>query len=211
MDPITLGCIAGGVIGGISALGWWIQSDWKLTRLLAHTPRVQLADLQEGTFGRVVGRAEQLDDVLIAPITGRRCVYWRVRVLDAMKVEQEIINEERGIPFVVDDGSARAVVDPAGAIIGMNEDGRDEAGWQKVTNTPEHKFLAHHTGAARDVNNLHFREGIIEVGETIAILGTVAREREPDAAYRGAPPPPLRMTSWRGRPMMISDRPEAKR
>ena len=106
---------------------------------------MKLSELQEGTFAKVVGRAVQHEGVLIAPITGRRCVYWRVRAIDELKVTQEIINEERRVPFILDDGSARAVVDPAGSIVGLNEDG--DTVRQKISNARENRFLAHHKDA----------------------------------------------------------------
>jgi hypothetical protein len=60
-----------------------------------------------------------------------------------------------------------------------------------------------------DDRNLRYREAIIEVGETIAVVGSGVREPDPDAmpegAYRDAQRTCLRMTSSRKQPMIISD------
>jgi hypothetical protein len=74
MDPVTLGCIAGGVIGGISAVGLlaqrrWMASSMRNRRHVAKVPHVALADLQERQLARVVGRAVKLEDVLEAPLS----------------------------------------------------------------------------------------------------------------------------------------------
>jgi hypothetical protein len=142
MDPVTLGCIAGGVIGGISAVGLlaqrrWMASSMRNRRHVAKVPHVALADLQERQLARVVGRAVKLEDLLEAPLS---------------------------------------------------------------TAFPRHGL---------DDRNLRYREAIIEVGETIAVVGSGVREPDrdamPEGAYRDAQRTCLRMTSSRKQPMIISD------
>ena len=63
--------------------------------------------------------------------------------------------------------------------------------------------------------SLRYREAMIEVGETVAVLGSGVREPDPnappEAAYRGAPPTPLRLTSSPRFPLIISDDPSTTR
>ena len=60
---------------------------------------------------------------------------------------------------------------------------------------------------------VQYREAIIEVDETIAVLGAGVREPDPDAAptgmYRDSGPQRLRFTGTAKNPLLISDDPRA--
>jgi len=185
----------------------------QLRRQLRALPRRSLAELPEGTSARIVGRAEAIDDTLEAPLTGRRCLYYTAIVeLSEGNHWREIIREDRAVMFVLDDGSARAIVDPSSSKVALEFDGKSDSGFLDNPNEREQAFLdAHNTPGRRLVFNrsLRYREAVIEVGETIAIFGAAVREpdptAQPEAAYRGDAPTRLLMTSSRKQPMIISD------
>lgn len=195
-------------------------------RKVARTPRVALGELQEGVVARVVGRAGKLDDVLEAPLTGRACVYYRVTIAQPIWAFGRVLaREERGITFTIDDATGHAIIDPSGCIIDLAKDGRDDT-VSHIPNGREVALLARFGIEAKEWVEMErgrapvrldrsfiFREAIIEVGETIAIVGSAVREPDPsappEAAYRGDPPTRLRMTSSRKQPMIISDSPLA--
>lgn len=191
----------------------------QLRRQLRDTPRRSLAELPEGTAARIVGRAEAIEDTLEAPLTGRPCLYYTaiVEVSDG-KDWREIIREDRAVMFMLDDGSARAIIDPSSSKVALEFDGNSDSGVLDNPNEREQAFLdAHNTAGRRRVFNrsLRYREAVIEVGETIAIFGAAVREpdptAQPEAAYRGDAPTRLLMTSSRKQPMIISDSPAATR
>jgi hypothetical protein len=132
------------------------------------------------------------------------------------------------VPFALDDGTGRAIIDPQDSVLDLVVDERDASGtdhaptgrelilvtrlgldpkeWLTVGRS-EHPFPAD--------RDFVFREAIIGVGEEIAILGSGVREPDPDAppeaAYRGTQPTRLCMSSGRDRPMIISDHPSKTR
>lgn len=58
---------------------------------------------------------------------------------------------------------------------------------------------------------LHYREAVIEIGETVSVLGSGTREPDPDAppsaAYRDGSRTRLRLTSSKQHPLCITDDP----
>jgi len=78
MDPATLlfAAFSTTVVAGASVAAY-LGSELRLRRTLRRAPRWSLAALPEDTFGRVTGTAYPLDgEQLIAPLTGRPCVYF---------------------------------------------------------------------------------------------------------------------------------------
>jgi hypothetical protein len=191
----------------------------QLKRQLGALPRRTLADLPEGTPARIVGKADVLEDTLEAPLTGRRCLYYTaiVEVSDG-RDWREIIREDRAVMFLIDDGTARAIVDPRESKVALDFDGASASGTFDNPTEREQAFLDEHETSSRHGRfnrNLRYREAAIGVGETIAIFGAAVREPDPSAqpepSYRGDPPTQLRMTSSRKHPMMISDHPSTTR
>jgi len=58
---------------------WWFSADQVARRALAPTPHCSIDEAEEGQVVRIVGRVEP-QATLEAPLTGRRCVAWRVKV-----------------------------------------------------------------------------------------------------------------------------------
>jgi hypothetical protein len=116
------------------------------------------------------------------------------------------------VPFVLEDGSGRAIVDATAARIAIDFDGRSQSGTFDDPTEAERAFLARHgeKGQGWIFNRrLRYREAVIAEGETIAVLGAGTREPDPDAppseAYRGDAPTRLRLTSSPRYPLVISD------
>lgn len=204
------------VIGiGLAAGAWalWINPARRIKRALRAAPTVPIARLGEGDLGRIVGKARVLDDKLVAPLTGRACVYYIARVQEEDGDSwTTIIEEERGVTFVVDDGSGRAIVDPRGGDLALDFDARSRSGTFHDPDDRERAFLAKYGVKSHGLifnKGLRYREAVIEIGETVAVLGAGVREPDPEAApggYRDAQPTRLRLAPGRY-PLLVSDDP----
>lgn len=214
------------VFGGVAVfvtLAWYFSESQKIKRELKSAPRMSLRELPESTRARVVGAAQPLAQTLEAPLTGRACMYYVVTVeqhhsTGRSSYWKQIIKEEAGVPFVLDDGTGRAIVDPRSARVALDVDGKGDSGTFDEPSAREAAFLQRHgtTGQGWIFNKrLRYREAIIEVGEQVAILGEGVREPDPDAppasAYRGDQPTRVRMTSSARYPLLISDNPDTTR
>ena len=211
-------------IAGFAGWAFWhFGEDQTIRRTLRNAPAKRILDLMDDELGKVVGRARGLDEVLNAPLTGRRCVYFIATVEEHHSTGKSsywktIIRETRGVPFMLEDDSGRALVDATAARIAIDFDGKSQSGTFDDPTEAEKAFLARHgeKGEGWVFNrSLRYREAVIEAGETIAVLRAGTREPDPDAppteAYRGDAPTRLRLTSSRKYPLVISDDPSAVR
>jgi hypothetical protein len=204
------------LLGAVGALFVYGVLPAKWTERHGRMPVVKLAELAEGSYSRVVGRATQLEQVLVAPISGRRCLYYQVRVTrkygDSDWQKRNICREERGVPFVLDDGSAHAIVEPTDVVANLKGDRHSGPGWCE-NGSDELALLARHRVKVADVQALIFVEGILEVGDTVSAVASAVRELDPDASpaapYRGEQPTRLWLIGSPRRPLLLSDRPEA--
>jgi len=195
-------------------VGVWLQPTRRIKRALRAAPTVSIARLAEGDLARIIGKAKVLDDQLVAPLTGRACVLYiaRVQQEDGDGDWRTVIEEEHCVPFVVDDGTGRAIVDARGGDLAIDFDAHSSSGTFHDPDEREAAFLAKHGHSSRGLvfnKGLRYREAAIELGETIAVLGAGSREPDPTAApggYRDSQPTRLRLRSGRY-PLLISDDP----
>jgi hypothetical protein len=163
----------------------------QLLRRLRATPRTAIAELKPATVARVVGRAAAGDEPLVAPLSGRACVYYYARCEEEHSTTagrghtssswETIRACESSVPFTITDGTGQAVVVPVGAWIMISTvTGPFDA-------TRCRSFLA----STRVAGDLRYREGVIVAGDVITVLGEGTCRGDPDPAktgpYRGAP------------------------
>jgi len=105
--------------GGLLALRWI-----RIARLIEDTPRSRVRSAAQG-YVELAGRAICLPGTEnLAPLTRRPCVWWRYRVQQRTESRSgrretwRTINQGRSeVPFLLDDGTGRCIVQPLGAEI----------------------------------------------------------------------------------------------
>ena len=117
-----------------------------------------------------------------------------------------------GLPFLIDDGTGRALIEPTDAHVSLVADVTlgDDVNLADPSDRAR-MFLARH-GVSSGIKRLRFEEGIIEPGEVVAVAGAGMREPDPDGAasmtgYRDLPATRLRLSATPRAPLYISDRP----
>ena len=210
MDPISLSVSA--VLGAVIVPAWYFSKREKQKRRLRNARRWSLATLPDDTFGKVVGAARVLEESLIAPISGRPCVFYLVVVTaDDRSDGSALLREAVGVPFVIEDDTGRAEVDPRDSDVVLVQDRFRISGPNDPRSAGEDALLQRH-GKTQPSKTYWYRESIIEPGELIAIFGAGVREPDPDAPpaaeYRGPPAMRLRMSSARSFKLLISDDPK---
>ncbi len=211
------------LIAVIAICAWYFGAHQRLKRQLKQAKPWSLSELPEDTHGRVIGQARALGEQLQGPLTGRPCVYYIAMVEEQRSTGRSthwrtVAQETRGVPFILEDGTGRAIVDPNGAQVALDFDGNSKSGTFNNADPVQEQFLARHGQKSEGWvfnKTLRYREAMIEIGETIAVLGSGTREPDPnaapEAAYRGAPPTRLRLTSSPRFPLIISDDPATTR
>lgn len=199
------------------------SEDKKLRHWMKSTRRSTIAEAPEGVVVRLVGTVTLLDGKSVeAVLSGRRCAFYEAMLetmsddftLDVWKVGAR---ETGGVAFAIDDGTALAVVDPDLARVTLHKDVLGQAGSLVEPNEREAAFLKRHARAEDGwmVKRLHrWREGILEEGERIAVVGVVMREADPSPSARRdyrQDAVRIRLAGGTGAPVSISDEAELTR
>jgi hypothetical protein len=176
---------------------WWLD---KQQREIRGTTHYTVAELPEVTIGRIVGVARPLDDkTVIAPLSGRACLAYFARVSDktfghssSQQADLELAAESGGTPFLLEDETGTAIIDPDGARCVLAID--DKLGTTGDADERRRAFLMRY--AANDLARdwIRWYEGIVSAGERIAVVGYGTRSEGR-----------LRMSSSPHLPLVICD------
>jgi hypothetical protein len=195
--------IAGGTSGVIFA-SWYRESRQRIHRKLARLPRVPIAELRDDTQVRITGVVKPLADWVASPIHNQGCVFYRATIEVKRRRWVPHVDEQHGVPFVIEDETGYAIVEPIAA--------------ELVTN--DHRFLPRlHPDPVLDAflqrHGIHYKGDVrlcerrIEVGKRITVVGTPQRERDPLAplpeGYRAEHATCWRFASSKRYPLLVSD------
>ncbi len=208
---------------GLAYAGWYRSEAQQIKRGLRGAPATGIGAAAEGTAVRITGQVIA-DGTMEAPLSGRICVCYQLIVEEessstdsdgnSTTTWSEVLREVRGVPFIVHDGTGRALIDPTGARITLHQDHDTSSGTFDPASPREEAILARHGQKSSGwVFNraLRYQEGVIVAGETIAAAGHGVREPDPDAVgeasgYREGPPMRFRMSGSAAAPLFLSDR-----
>ena len=175
----------------------WLRRRARRERWRGRTV-TQLAHASEGEI-LVVGRARSPGPLLCAPLTGRRCLAYQVRVFQTeSESTTEIKREARCLDFTLEDETGTALVRVA------SHDGAVDADLElavtlsgtvgRSTKAPAPAtaaFLAAHGLKVSFWTGYSIEEAVLEEGAPAAVFGRARRVPDPDPAsadhYREAP------------------------
>ncbi|MEM6989489.1 MAG: GIDE domain-containing protein [Myxococcota bacterium] len=190
MLPAALWWMVSAIVG--SAAAYWFSPGRVHRRTLRDAKPCTIDSFPNGGYKRIVGRAvveEQRQ--LIAPLSGRPCAAYEVLVqgLDAATDERwdTVAYEMQAVPFVIEDDGGRARVDPAWAKLLITLDRNRRSGGTDPATPAEVAFLARHGEHAKTLTfnrNLRYREGVLEHGELVSVLGRGTVSYEDGAGTR---------------------------
>src|SRR5262249_36836596 len=152
-------------------------------------PRRRLCDAPEATAVCVVGTVRPLARRLLeAPLTGRLCVYYAVRIDEIRPrgdLDRELGRAAESLPFALADGGELAIVDPAHAQIAAAWDHASSSAAAFDADARQRALLADHGLIDRNWFNtaaVRYREAVIVEDERVAVLGAATREPDPEGA-----------------------------
>lgn len=162
-------------LAAVIALAMW--NAGKNARRIAKVPRCPIGELPEATRARIVGHVVRHGLWAVAPLTHRPCVYWKVtlRVLEGFGRYarwRTVLTETGGVPFAIDDGTGRAMIDPDGAEAAIRVSHHNSARFG--LRDRERDFLARHEvdpGGGLFRRKFRFEESIIAIGQGVAAVG----------------------------------------
>lgn len=204
----------------VFAAWWWSEAN-RVKRKIRKAELVQIAKYPHGGLKRIVGKLSMDREPLVAPLTGRPCAAYEVVVEERRSSGKSsswhtLVREVELLPFILDDGTGRAFVDPTGAKLAITSDERSQSGTFDDATEREEAFLARHGQSSEGWvfnRSLRYREGVLEIGEDVAVLGRGAlsfddrpAQSPHDGGYRqGGQATKVRVCAGPKDPLYISD------
>jgi hypothetical protein len=192
LNVVVVGFVAIMVFAiGVMIYVWLHRSRDALTRrALKSTRRVDIGTVADGATVKIAGRVSCVGRApLKAPASGRPCVCWEIVVEEEQPTTeattwQEIVRDEEAQPFMLDDGTGRALVEARYPQLSLKKDGRYRSIAFDGAAPRLREFLESRGKPSVTVfgqsKGMRFLEGVIEAGETVSVFGQVRLEPDPD-------------------------------
>ena len=122
-----------GLLAVIGLIAW--TSTFRRRRAITDTPTSRIASAAQG-YVELSGQGRALDDPpLYTPLTQAPCLWYRFQIEErsGQNKWQTIDSGESDVPFILEDGSGRCVIDPDGAeILTQHQRTWQENGYRKT-------------------------------------------------------------------------------
>ncbi|TRX58998.1 hypothetical protein FNH22_10735 [Fulvivirga sp. M361] len=187
------------------------KRDERILRSLEAVQRVAIRDAKKDQKVRIKGKIREQDDLLVAPISGKKCVAYQIEVSQVISssyddVEAELITEKKSVAFYIVDVNG----DPAKILsrcqeISLHKELVEEFNRFDELPHTHMKVLEKYGEKATNFLGINkrfiFKEGILEVGERIFVAGKGFWQKPMDDSK-----PYFIMNGTPEEPMLISDR-----
>lgn len=208
MLPVLIAAAVAATAVGVTLA---LTSDARTRRALRRAPIVPIGSVRAGQLVRVRGRLVALDELLLAPLSQRRCAYYLAtaderRSSGSTATWREVAREEHYVDFALDDGTGRVRIRMSVPRVAVVRDLNTRSGTFDDANAVEDGFLRRH--GLKSVNafglniSLRYREGALEPGEQVTVLG-LARHADIDGERV------LVLDTPDDGPLLVSDDPRA--
>lgn len=150
-------------------------------RKLRKTPSKEIKDFRNGDVAKIVGKVEFAKKPLIAPLSGRECTYYNILVEKQVSNGKssswkKIIKEEISQDFIIREKDKIALIDTQNVKSYLVPDKKFSSGaFNDATPNLEsylHKHGHESTGLLGFNKSIRYKEGVLEKGETVAVVGT---------------------------------------
>jgi hypothetical protein len=157
-----------------------------IRRKLKKAVTKSISSFLDGEFAKIVGKVELTGTPLNAPLSGRPCAYYSVLVEQKVSSGKSshwktLIEEEVAGPFGIRDGMSCARVEAEWMASYIVPDRKYTTGFMEDATEKLSSYLKQHGHESENFmglnKTLRFREGILEEGEKISVLGKGKWER----------------------------------
>jgi hypothetical protein len=194
--PFATFPVAIALLGAVAALALWLVArSFPLDGTLRY-PAARIADAREGRPATLTGVVRPRGELLVAPLSGRPCVAWQVRVrLREMSFDERRLVDEAAQDFLLDDGTESVLV--AGADCELSLPDGSSFRPKEFSREQVAEFRRRWGGRAFPDSSwpLTFFGAVLEPGSRGLVRGACRWERDPSdpatangGVYRQAPP-----------------------
>jgi len=153
---------------------WLAYKAWRENRLVADTAASRIRSAAQG-YVQLEGRALPMPrGQSHAPLTGLQCAWWRYEIKDRKRNDGATIDRGTSeLPFILDDGTGRCVVDPRGAEVFPTAKTvwYGESEWPLVRIPPGQGLVGKLVDALMPNGRYRYTEYRLQVEERVCALG----------------------------------------
>jgi hypothetical protein len=204
----------------------------KVKRQLDKTPEKKISDFKSGEVAKVVGNIKYIGKTLIAPLSGRKCVYYYILVEEHQYGQPsnnkvlnggwyKIIEEDVAGDVVIKQGNSYAIIETMmvksylikdSQYSSVLNDSQYSSGLLNDVTSRLEAYLSKHDydSAAFLVKNNHLRykEGILEEGELLEVVGKGNWKRKNEISFDIPADKVLVISSDNRQPVCFTDDPD---
>lgn len=198
---------------------YYFNNKKVVLRKLAKHEAIPINRVQQNQVVKLLGTAKYVKEPLVAPISGRECIYYQAIVEEKSKNGWHTVAKEAAHQdFFIQVRDEMALIKADGPIkntrMHLIKDHQERSGWQNDPTPRLELFLKRHGKKSTFLfmnRRLRYREGIVSNNEQIAVLGTAQWKTlaQPIEGYGYSKI--LTLTSSLKEKMIITDDPEAQK
>ncbi len=203
------------LLGFIAIVGvaTYFSKEARFKRKLKKTPFKPIKEVRNGEWVKIRGIVGEAPEYLEGPLSGRKCVYYQVKVVEKNgKSSSTIINDEDLINFYVKFENEFALVQAEKHKVHLIIDRKSSSGTFDDATEKEKSFLAKYDKESEGLfgfnRNLKYSEGIIEPDELIAVMGKAQWKSVNQETGQGKISKILVLESDTNHPVYITDDPD---
>lgn len=187
----------------------YFSRDQQVLRAIETMNTSSIKHVKKGERVKIKGRIKAQNDLITAPVSGRACLGYQLQVFRVASgsysdVEAEMIHEAKSVIFYLEDKQGLAKILPRWQEITLHKEMVEELGRFDEPSERQAKVLEKYGEKATTglglTRRLVFKEGILEVGEQVAVVGEASWYTPMDGSD-----PFLVMTGTPEEPMLITD------
>lgn len=202
-----------------SILAHYFSTKNRIIRAFKKSRRKTINTVRKNEYTKIIGKAQAITPPLIAPLSGRTCVYYHVIVeIKRDKKWKNIIDDVECQNFFIATNIERAIVktfdlDNANKQIYLIKDFNKNSGFRNDPSEKLESYLKANNKTGKSLFGLNrkmrYREGIIELNEDIAVKGIAQWQTltEPIDGYSYSKI--LTLTGTKKQKLLITDEPKA--
>lgn len=154
-----------------------VSSKLVVTQDLKKENKVSIKNFEDGATGKIVGQVSRYKKILKSPLSGRKCVFYQIYVQQKNNSNwNTVIREFKCTDFLLNEDGYKALIKVEDIKGFLHKDIEWNSGISKPATPSLIKYLNQRNLDSFSIfgidKTMRFYEGIIHIGETVAVKGT---------------------------------------
>lgn len=207
------------IVLAIIVISYYFNDRNKILRNLKKVPVKRIASIKENEYAKLFGKATALDTPLVSPLSKRKCVYYQIKVEKKVNTGKSsswktIIKEEKYIDFALQSLQEKVIIHTNGShkLTYLVKDVKKRSGFLNDASQNLEHYLNQHQESSEGFfglnKTLRYNEGVIEIDEEIAVMGT-GNWKESDHNFDRYSSKTLYLSGDKTNKLLITDDPKA--